>query len=576
MTTGSIQHVPLSSLSIDPRNIRKAGRGQAEPAFIGSIERKGVIEPMIVRESMNAGFLITNGGKRFSALQHMQKKGLKAAGIAVTESFPVAIIVRNEDDGAATETSLVTNIVRAPTHPVDQYEAFAELVHLGDKVEDIARRYGMKDKEVRQALSLARIHPEIRDAWRAGTIGGDAAEAYAQTQDLEHQLRVFKKLKNRAGEEWQVNNEIEGGHDSPRIDQLLKFVGVKEYEAAGHQVNPSLFDDRDSIRVNNVPALRAMAAKKIGAECERLKDDGWAWVISATDKPNDIHSWRRLPPDNASKEQKASAGCVVAIDYSGKLSVERGYIKPGEKIRIEKTPAQKKAAQAAKTTREETGGVSGGLALRLSEQITKAAHAVLLGEPQLALRVAITAMACDGGMRGAGGDSPAKISVGGMPDLGDDQDREFAKYWKLTSGKTVPELLKMLATWTARSLDMRCHSAQSLPLSGDDDDDPARLLLNVLPAKTMNAALRQHFDAADYFRSVSAQIVMDALSEMSVLPPSAGKKAHLVEAAIIAQGKTGWLPRELRTAHYDGPAAKTMKAKPTKSATKAKAKRTRG
>lgn len=572
MTSTTLQHAPLGKLSIDPKNIRKAGRGHAEEAFVGSIERRGVIEPMQVRTSGEPGhFLITNGGKRFAALQHMLKKNLKANGTAVTESFPVAIIVRDESDADATETSLITNIVRAPTHPVDEFEAFAELIQFGDNVEDIARRYGMKVIEVRQALSIAAIHPDIRQAWREGKIGAEAAEAYAQTKDLEHQLRVFKKLKGHgADSEYNISKELFGGgtHD---VAHWLGFVGEKEYEAAGHYITRSLFDesDRRDLRVDNVPALKAMVAKKLEAECAKLIEQGWNWAITEDDEPNDINSWRRLPHGvTPTKEQKAAAGCVVGFDYAGKLKIERGYIKPGVNIKLGHTSAQKAATQKAKKAREESGGINNALAFRLSQQITRAAHDALLDDPMLALRVAIAGMACSDAY-----DSPAKIRLNGMADLNDDEhlNRTFDKYLDLTKGKSVPDLLKLLAVWTAKSLDMTCHQAGAMPLNAEriEDDPTDAALINALPSKSMNAALRKSFDAADYFKSVNGEMVRSAISEMGGTA-LASKNAELVEVAVAKQKGCGWLPRELRTDHYDGPVFKP--AAPAKAKAPAKPK----
>jgi ParB family transcriptional regulator, chromosome partitioning protein len=108
-----ITTVPLSELTIDAVNVRKTGRG-AEPAFVGSIRDKGVIEPLIVRKN-GSGYKIANGGKRFAALMHMFEKKYHAMvdgkPLLVTAQFPVPVIVRQEGDAEARETSLITNVV---------------------------------------------------------------------------------------------------------------------------------------------------------------------------------------------------------------------------------------------------------------------------------------------------------------------------------------------------------------------------------------------------------------------------------------------------------------------------------
>ncbi len=552
-------HVALSELSIDPANVRKAGRG-AEPEFAESIKVKGIIDPLVVRPN-GKGFLVTNGSKRFDALLFLKKKGEKANGTVIDDSYQVPVTVRDEDEAAARETSLMANI-HSPMHPVDRFEAFAQLIQDGATVDDIAKRYVMKVPEVRQALSLAAIAPEIRKAWREGKIDGEAAEAYAQTQDLQHQVRIFTKLKSRAGDAWAINNEVVGANQRD-VSQLLKFVGQEAYEAAGHHVNHSLFDDdeRNPIAIDNVPALKAMAAKKLEDECERLKKEGWGWAILRDAAPSDIHAWRRLPAGTPTKDMKALAGCTVRIGpWNGNLEVERGYIKPGTSVKITKTPAQKAAAKKAQKTKDETGGISGGLAHRLSKAITLAAADALAADSALALRVVIAAMACDG--------SPAKIDITGMAELNESEDRyenEFPKYFALTGKKDTKELLAMLATWAARSLNMSCHSASSLPFTGEhgaDEGEP--ILLNALSAKAFNEALRKRFDFKDYFDSVSKQLCLDAMAEAfpNITVNKTLPKGKIAEIATANISKSKWLPVELRSAHYDGP------AKPSKPAAK--------
>jgi ParB family chromosome partitioning protein len=378
---------------------------------------------------------------------------------------------------------------------------------------------------------------------------------------LEHQVRIFNKLKSRAGESSAINQEICGGHND-RVDVLLKFVGQKDYEAAGHHINSSLFDDDDRhpIAVTNVPALKAMAAAKVAAECERFKKDGWAWAIPRDEAPKDIYAWRRLPGGAPSKEQKAHAGCTVSISFNGQLEVERGYIKPGDKVRVEKTPAQKAAAKKVKITKEEAAGISGNLAFRLSKTITLAAADALIKDPWLAMRFAIAALASGGGVA-------MRLEMHGMPELGGDEaDNEFEKYFALVSKKSTGELPAMLATWLVKSLNFQCHSASSLPLSSEYAEEDAPIILNEINGEELIVALRKRFDAADYFAGVSKELCLAAIAESlpKITVNKSLPKAKIVAIATEQVPKTGWLPRELRTVHYKGPGAKVAGKKPAR------------
>ena len=554
--------VKLSELSIDTANVRKTGRGE-EPKFAASIRLRGVLEPMIVRPSPHSGYMIVNGGERFTALQFLMKKGEKAAGVAVTKDFPVKVEVADQDDAGARATSMATNLIRADMHPVDEFEAFAELIKDGGTLDDLAKEYARTVPQIRQALCLAAIAPEIRKAWRDGEIDGEAAEAYSQTKDLEHQVRIFKKLgKNRRGEKWAVTEQIMGGNDN-RIGKLLKFVGQKEYEAAGHHVNPSLFadvDDRDSTVVDNVPALKAMASAKLAAEIAKLKNDGWGWAIERDAAPKDLYSWRRIPGANLTKVQKALAGCTVDIDYLGNIEVARGYIKPGVNIKIEKTKEEKAAARKAGPAKPAT--ISAALTTRLSESLTRAtANIVADGDPDMVLRIAIAGIMCTGTFS----ESPVCLESKGM--RGDDDDEidghDFPAELKRLGKMARPALQALFAKMIGGTLDLKCYSPDRMLVEseGEVEDGGVAALVHFVPPKPLQAALVKEFNADDYFENAPGAMALAALRDVGVEPLKNAKKAALAKQAADAAKKKGWLPPQLRTKDYAGPKAKASRKK---------------
>lgn len=82
----------------------------------------------------------------------------------------------------------------------------------------------------------------------------------------------------------------------------------------------------------------------------------------------------------------------------------------------------------------------------------------------------------------------------------------------------------------------------------------------------MKAALLRRFDTKDYFGSITTDHLRSIIDEIAASRPDgikaiSNKKGELVDLAIAQQKATGWLPSELRTAHYDGPKA-AAKPKP--------------
>ena len=56
-------------------------------------------------------------------------------------------------DGADTvEISLAENVVRAPMHPADQFEAFKAVIDEGNAIADVAARFGVSEAVVAKRL----------------------------------------------------------------------------------------------------------------------------------------------------------------------------------------------------------------------------------------------------------------------------------------------------------------------------------------------------------------------------------------------------------------------------------------
>ena len=504
--------------------------------LIKSIRAHGLLVPLLVRRNGGGQLYVMDGNRRLAALSEIHGK-------AATLDIPCI----EHTEGNALELSLVVNDQRAELHPVDQFEVFAALVEAGATIEDIAKRHNMKIVEVRQALSLGKMAPTIRDMWRDGELSADAAEAFALTSDHKTQLAVLKKLGKHHISAHSIRHML-NGESHASIDSLLKIVGRDAYEAAGFQVNQSLFhdDDRSFITVSDLPALRRMLDEKIEARCEALVAAGWKWAIAKTAAPDDLHAWRRVRESHYTKDQMATLGVVIGLEYTGALVEEKGYVKPGEKVAVPKSPKQKKAETKARAKKqEETGGLSNALAFRLSQQLTAAvreAFVSLSGGDVVCLAVAALAAA----------DSPMKIKI-----EGNSSNADFSDYYKIAESKSPGERLALLAFWLSKSVNLTCHSAddmvrllQPAKRGSDHDADPA-LIVSCLSAAEFKKSVIKHFDAKDYFSSVSKSMIEDAVREAlgddhadRVAKMKAGEARAYATQHITA--KTGWVPACMR------------------------------
>lgn len=555
-------HVELSKLSVDTINVRKTDRG-ADPALVASIKAKGVIVPLTVRPNLSDDgfYTVTDGGKRYAALVALVSKK------DIDLNYQVPIVVRDEDDQAARDTSLAANVMRTMMHPVDQYEAFAAIADTGEDNAAIAARYGIGVKQVEQALALGRLAPEVRTAWRDGKIDANEARAFTLEPDQDRQAKILKSFAKRHVSEWAVRQEILG--DEREAHNMLAFVGIKDYQAAGGQTASDLFDDGDSEpHPTDLKLLKQLYEAKLNTTVKKIEAEGWKWVSLKEDLPSAAAYWEYRSKSSIKADDRKNYGVIVGRNWSGAVEIKYGVLKPGA--------AKAKAKKNAKETGEAApSSLPAALCLRVSEQITEAATDVLKNDHALALAALAAALIT---FR----TTPVRINNRGEYET--DKDDGFAINFALMRTKSHDEVVAILSEVTAAALDLGGGSAEMLPLADGRDDD--RAILEALDPVKLHAALRARFNAADYFIGVRKDDAIQAAKECGVAGDPASwekmKKGDLVKlAAAGAAEATAWLPPEMRTAHYRPatpptppvPAAKpaTARKKPAKKAAKPKA-----
>lgn len=301
MTT--ITTVPFSRLvATDAINARAATKDGLDE-LAASIAAKGLIQPLAVRPADGDKFEVIDGRRRHAALAKLVKaKTLK-------KDHDVPVLIRNEDDTEALETSLIANTVRLPMHPVDQYEVFTRLSAQGRTDADIAARFGISERTVRQQRALGALAPSVRKAWRDGKIEAKAAQAFASNPDHAAQEAAWGKLKAQVKSygglsDYAVRSEMQG--ERTEVSRVEASV-MARYTAAGGTVAEDLFEDA---RYIEDAALLTRCKAEVRAEViapvrARLAGQGWAWIADADDLPGAWrYQWRRLDGGKLTPEQE--------------------------------------------------------------------------------------------------------------------------------------------------------------------------------------------------------------------------------------------------------------------------------
>jgi len=272
VTAGDMIDLPLSKLIMSKDNPRKTKEKGADPALIASIRSRGLLQNLGVRPSVaSAGkFEVRFGERRLKALRALEREGHYGKDAV----FPCKVL--SEDAAEADEAALSENISRLNMNPVDEFEAFRKLETKGLSVSDIARRFGITERQVAQRLALGAAAPCVRKALRDGAISLDIAKLFAGCPDIGKQERVFKTIDERgAFSPYGVKQRLYEGVATAN-DDLVRFVTIEAYEAAGGAVEKDLFSDE--VRLADTELLYRLRDEKLEREAGRLKRDGWSWV----------------------------------------------------------------------------------------------------------------------------------------------------------------------------------------------------------------------------------------------------------------------------------------------------------
>lgn len=601
--------IPFSRLiALDTINARPKGKDGIDE-LSQSIAAKGIIQPLCVRpaDSGAAGkaqrYEVIDGRRRFQAMQRLVKDK------AWSRDTLVPVLIRNEDDAEALETSLVANTVRLPMHPIDQHEVFARLAGEGRTPADIAARFGVPERTVRQQMALGRLAPVVREAWRKGAITAETAQAFCAHPSQQVQAEAFEKLKRermygRGLNEHAVRRELAPKRRS--IEHVPAAV-IDAYMSAGGTITEDLFADEsyaddgalldtclkqwaDAQTADVKARVLALGWSWVAREKE-LDDDSWSWNWSTVyeDDPEPDAQWasegsiesderyRGGAVDLADLEarsalftadEKARSGVVIKFFVAGEeteVSLAFGIIRPGDEaddaedastpfdddqIVLEDLPSAGEmtapvAKWATEGAQEESHAISGALLAGITAQQTEAVAAMVARDPVLAGRLLVAAL------RTVTYASPAKLSIEQTAGGRGPTDRNFAKSWRRALALEPAAVAEDIARLVASSL-----ALGSFNQAGGAYPE----LIAALDVDGYLADMRRCFLTDDYFRRATKAVALAAIAEMQEagcgdgLAPEdvlAGmKKGDLAAAAATAAKACGWLPAELRHPDY--------------------------
>jgi ParB family chromosome partitioning protein len=392
----SSRDIPFNKLILSQSNVRTRKDGVSIEDLAASIARRGLIQSLHVRPILDAEgvetgmFDVPAGGRRFRALELL----VKQKRLAKTALVP-CVVGDARSEILAEEVSLAENIERLPLTPLEQFRAFAAMSIKGMSEEEIAAAFLVQVQVVKQRLRLLTVSAALLDVYEADGMTLEQLMAFTVSADHTRQELVWDSIKNSWSKEPHQIRRMLTEQTVRASDKRAVFVGVDAYEAAGGHVMRDLFQDDDGGWLQDPALLDTLVTEKLKVRADEIAGEGWKWIEVAVSLPYGIANGLReldgIEIDLTDEEQAAiealkaefakleaeyesadelpdevdqrfgeietalasfddrpvqyepseiaRAGVFVSIDAEGRLSVDRGYVRPEDEAPIESDPA---------------------------------------------------------------------------------------------------------------------------------------------------------------------------------------------------------------------------------------------
>ncbi|MDI4238641.1 ParB/RepB/Spo0J family partition protein [Bradyrhizobium sp. Arg237L] len=386
ITLSPSRDIPFNKLVLSQSNVRRVKAGVSIEQLAESIAQRTLLQSLSVRAVLDADgnetgmFEVPAGGRRYRALELL----VKQKRMSKTQTVPCVV----REGGIAEDDSVAENDERVGLHPLDQFRAFQTLRGLGMSEEDIAARHFVNPAIVKQRLRLASVSPKLHEVYAEDGMTLEQLMAFSVTADHARQEQVWENV-SRSGydEPYQIRrllteNTVRGS------DRRAQFVGLDTYQHAGGGVLRDLFEHDDGGWLQDVVLLDRLVTEKLKAEAEAIAAEGWKWISVAVEfsyghtqglrkiegNPVDLSPEEQATIDALNAEQAkletdyqdadelpdeidqrlgeiesalaafedrpllyesteiARAGVFISIDSEGRLSVDRGYVRPEDEV----------------------------------------------------------------------------------------------------------------------------------------------------------------------------------------------------------------------------------------------------
>jgi len=180
-----VRKIPLSQIGANPDQPRKTFSDTELAELAASIRERGVIQPILLRAVTGQQHMyeIVAGERRFRAS--------KIAGL--TE---IPAIIKSISDENAMEIALIENVQRENLNPIEEAEAYKNLMQKCKyELSDVVRLIGKSESYIRNAIRLTELPESVQQMVKDGDISASHARAIVVAENPEKLAQEIKDKK---------------------------------------------------------------------------------------------------------------------------------------------------------------------------------------------------------------------------------------------------------------------------------------------------------------------------------------------------------------------------------------------
>jgi len=157
--------LPVEQIRPNPDQPRRSFSEQELNELAASIEKSGIIQPLIVRRLGDGDYQIVAGERRWRAAQ-------------LAQLHEVPVVIRELDDTQVLEFAIIENVQREDLNPLEEGAGYQLLMDtFGHTQEKLAEAMGKSRSYIANLMRLLQLPEDVQDLLRTGKLSSGHARA---------------------------------------------------------------------------------------------------------------------------------------------------------------------------------------------------------------------------------------------------------------------------------------------------------------------------------------------------------------------------------------------------------------